>query len=122
LWQSSQLTIDARVLPNGQVEGTQTWVGSDGSLSASGYVLEVVPPSTEVDYWCISVRRTDVPEGGAGPSNVNWYVRDIGDGVTTFDEVSLLTGSADSINCSGVRRTTPELLFPVTEGDFQGNY
>jgi len=115
------LTIDARVLPNGQVQGTQTWV-YDGRQLPSGPVLEVVPPSTEVDYWCISVRRTDIPEGSP-PSNTNWYVRDSGDGVTTFDEVSYIRGSAEYTNCtnSGASRQFVQLV-PVTEGDFQGNY
>src|SRR5918992_15921 len=53
------LTIDARVLPNGRVQGTHTWVDSRGSLITGGPVLEVVPPPSEVDSWGISARRTD---------------------------------------------------------------
>jgi hypothetical protein len=120
LWGGNgQVTIDARVLPSGQVQGTQTWV-DQGFLVFSGPVLEVVPPSTEVDYWCISARVTEPASEGSPPHNTNWYVRDSGDGVTTFDELGNVFGNADDVNCTFHRQVLQ--LTPVTEGDFQGNY
>jgi hypothetical protein len=83
----SSLTLSATLLPNGSAVGY-----SRGSLGfpqiAIGPVVQVVPPSGAVDYWCINVRPTNV-DPSVGDMRLNWYIRDVGDGRSSFDQVTL---------------------------------
>src|SRR5438874_13407624 len=74
------LTMDAVLTPNGSAHGQATLVGG-----ATGPVVQVVPPSGAIDAWCINVKRTDT-DPASGDQRINWYIRDTGDGVTSFDQ------------------------------------
>src|SRR5713226_4288194 len=79
------LALAANSLPNGSAAGHSRLVGG-----ATGPVVQVVPPSGARDFWCVTIRRTDTGDG-SGDQRINWYVRDIGDGGTTFDQISFVT-------------------------------
>jgi hypothetical protein len=96
---------------------------SESSGCASGPVIAVVPPASGSHSWCITVRRSDVDTGF--PQNVDYYIRDIGDGRTSFDEIGAVTGYAETtrsvepVNC----QTYPESpggWLPLTKGNFEG--
>jgi hypothetical protein len=95
---------------------------SELSTCAEGPVMAVVPPASGSHTWCITVRRSDVDTGF--PQNVNWYIRDVGDGRTSFDQISFVTGyaettgSAEAVNCQTFP-DTPGSWVTLTKGDFK---
>lgn len=106
------LTMSAHLTGNGSAHGSSTLVGG-----ATGSVVQVVPPSGARDFWCINVLRTDVGTG-SGDQRVNWYIRDLGDGTTTFDQISFVT------SIGGDCTTYPDALgsyLALTSGDFKGH-
>jgi Baseplate J-like protein len=104
------LTILAYLLPDGSAAGHAHLAGG-----ATGDVVRVVPPSGTRDFWCINVKRTDT-DPKSGDQRINWYIRDVGDGETTFDEISYVTsmGEATCPDPTGAWLT-------LTEGDFQAS-
>jgi hypothetical protein len=113
-WQGGELRITAQLLPNGSATGKQTW-----TAGASGDVTQVVAPSSGVDSWCINVKRNDPGSGfETSDQRINWYVRDIGDGVTTFDEVSFVTSIGG--DCTTFP-TTLGTFIPLSDGDFKAH-
>ncbi len=102
------LTMAAFLLTTGTATGASTLAGG-----ASGPVIQVVPPSGTNNFWCISVARTDAPG-----NTVNWYIRDIGNGVTSFDQISFVTGLSGTVNCTLI--PTPLGVFlTLTSGNFR---
>jgi hypothetical protein len=81
---------------------------------ATGPIVQIVPPNNDPNsFWCINVRRTDTMPAD-GDQRWNIYIRDIGDGITTFDQFSFVAGIG--IDCSF---QTKDLFFlPVAQGDF----
>jgi hypothetical protein len=77
--------------------------------------MAVVPPASGSQTWCITVRRSDVDPGF--PQNANWYIRDVGDGKTSFDQISFVTGSAETVNCQ-TYPDTPGGWITLTNGNF----
>jgi hypothetical protein len=80
----------------------------------TGPVVEVVPPAEGQDCWCLNVKRTDTsPVDGDQRANV--YIRDTGDGVSSFDQISFITSIGS--NCNSFA-TTRLFFLPITRGDF----
>lgn len=63
-----------------------------------GTVAQIVPPSGAITHWCVATVRV----GTAGFLMI--YIRDLGDGITTFDQFTFVSALA---NCSA---------FPVPGG------
>jgi hypothetical protein len=107
-----ELTISAELTPKGAVGHTRLIGG------ATGPVVQVVPPSEDqCGCWCINVQRTDT-DPLEGDQRVNWYIRDTGDGKTTFDEISFITSIGG--DCSTF--STEGLFFiPLVQGDFKAH-
>ena len=103
------LTIVVVLLPGNRVRGFTYLVGG-----ATGHVVQAVPPSGQRDFWCINVKRIDT-DPNQGDQRINWYIRDVGDGVSSFDQISYITsigGNCDRFpDPSGVWLT-------LTQGDF----
>ena len=106
------LTISVRLLPDGSATGYAHLAGG-----APGDVVQVDPPREDKDFWCINVRRTDTGPG-SGDQRINWYIRDIGDGITTFDEIAFLTSIGE--DCTRYP-DQPGVWLTLTEGDFQAS-
>ena len=79
-----------------------------------GNVIEVVPPSDAYPYWCVGMAPQAPSEiQGIG---VLVYVKNVGDGKTSFDEVSIDAG----VGYSCVANPVPALEFiPAVQGDFK---
>src|SRR5438105_1385755 len=66
---------------------------SDGSVSGAfvaplaGPVVELVRPTPAINYWCVNVLITNEPT--LTGFNYLWYIRDIGNGITGFDELAM---------------------------------
>lgn len=101
------LTVSARLLPDGSATGYAHLVGG-----ATGDVVGVEPPGGERDFWCVNVRRTDTAPR-SGDQRTNFYVRDVGDGRTTFDQISAVSGIG--LDCDG----SPGAWLPLVEGGFR---
>jgi len=90
---------------------TKGYVTFPGGLS--GPVVELVAPSETYDHWCVGFEERSIAN-----YNVLVYVRDIGDGQTTFDEVAFRDGFG--INC--VDSPTPAGSFTALDsGDYQSS-
>jgi hypothetical protein len=89
---------------------------------AEGPVIAVAPPASGSHTWCITARRSDVDPGF--PQNVNYYVRDVGNGRTPFDDIGTITGGAEPtrsvepVNCQTYPDSRGEWI-PLTHGDFE---
>ena len=111
-----QIRLWARLDGDGSVEG-QVNIGNPGPGSPAfiddGKVAELRPPISEGDWWCMSGQFPSSQPG----FNFLVYVRDIGDGVTSFDEFAAV----------GLRETCasrPTPIFGVSEldgGNFAGH-
>jgi Baseplate J-like protein len=104
------LTISARRAADGSVSGYAHRVGG-----ATGEVVGIVPPADDRGFWCINVRLTDTGTN-SGDQRINWYVRDTGDGRTSFDEISYVTSIGG--DCERFPAPTGSWL-RLVEGDFQ---
>ncbi len=80
---------------------------------ANGRVFQIVPPSATSDHWCIAAHRDDAPG-----SNEMLYIRDVGDGRTTFDQWNAISTFAPG-DCT----TFPDTLVWLTlvSGDFHAH-
>ena len=80
-------------------------------------VIQLVPPSGTRDYWCVT---TDLSgEIGIPDFHQNWHIRDVGDGITSFDEFEDVGGVG--INCTS--HPDPDESFKAfDQGDFKGSY
>jgi len=87
------------------------YVQVDGGVT--GPVIEVVPPGDGQDCWCLNVKRTDT-DPASGDQRTNLYIRDSGDGITIFDQFSLISSIGG--NCNSF--PTPR-LGAFVEGDFK---
>ncbi|HEX2740565.1 MAG TPA: hypothetical protein VHM69_08970, partial [Rubrobacter sp.] len=103
------LTISARRAADGSVSGYAHLVGG-----ATGEVVGIAPPDDERDFWCINVRRIDTGPN-SGDQRINWYVRDAGDGITSFDEISYITSIGG--DCESLSAPTGSWL-RLVKGDF----
>lgn len=65
---------------------------------ATGPVIQVVPPSSSRDFWCLNILRTDTDLPPSPKQYLSFYIRDVGDGITTFDQVWFITGFA--VDCT----------------------
>lgn len=81
----------------------------------TGPVAEMVPQSADHDYWCVNVKRTDVGTP-AEDQRINWFIRDVGDGTSTFDQISFVTGMA--ITCTSQPKATGAWL-TLKQGDYK---
>jgi hypothetical protein len=104
------LAISARRASDGSASGYAHLVGG-----ATGEVIGISPPDDDKDFWCINVRRTD-SGSNSGDQRINWYIRDAGDGITSFDEISATTsigGDCESFPAPGGS------WLRLVKGDFQ---
>ena len=103
------LTISASLLSDGSATG---YAGFAGNYNETGRVLQVAPPSDTRDFWCINVEHSQsVPYEGW---RYNYYIRDIGDGITSFDQLRFISGPG--LDCT----TPPDVLVGwshLAEGD-----
>ena len=106
------LTIAAQISASGAT-GFAHLVGG-----ATGPVTEIIPPTDDPgSFWCFNILRTDtLPVGGDQRTNI--CIRDIGDGITTFDQVSFVSGIG--VHCGSY--PTDNLVFlPLVQGDFKAD-
>lgn len=104
------LNVLAQVTTN----GTTGYANLAGG--AAGPVIQVVPPSNDsCGCWCINVRRTDVIPSGPD-YRINWYIRDTGDGITNFDQISFISSIGG--DC-GTFSTDGLFFIPLFQGDFK---
>jgi hypothetical protein len=103
------LTVHATLRPDGSAHGFTRLVGG-----ATGPVVQVVPPAGARDFWCINVVRTDV--GIPGDFRINWYIRDVGDGKTTFDQFQFTSTIGQT--CTTLPDPAGGFL-SFTQGDFK---
>ena len=84
---------------------------------ATGPITQIIPPTDDpASFWCINIVRTDTLPI-SGNQRTNFYVRDIGDGITSFDQFAVVSGIG--IDCSFPTR---DLHFiPMVEGNFTTN-
>lgn len=66
---------------------------------ADGPVVQIVPPSTSANFWCINVKREDVGSGTPDP-RLNIYIEDVGDGKITFDRFQMTSGLSNDCTSS----------------------
>ena len=78
----STISITAVLHEDGRVEGRVL----DPRSTIKGPVVGLVPPHDAIDFYCINMTIANAPEFEG--LNLLFYVRDIGDGKTTFDELS----------------------------------
>ena len=100
-----------------QVSAQLTPSGAHGMLSlckvcAGGPVFQIVPPSATSDHWCIAAHRDD------GPGNEMLYIRDVGDGKTTFDQFSFTSTFAPA-DCTTF--PDPFQYLTLDTGDFHSH-
>lgn len=79
----------------------------------NGPVVELVPPSGAVDFWCANMAVANVP--ALQGFNLLLMVRDVGNGHTSFDEVA--TNGAFGLTCAAGAGTA---FAAVKSGDFVG--
>lgn len=91
------IVVDARSV-GGQVDGVATL-----ALGPTGPVREIRPPGDGRDFYCVNIERDGTPGLRA-----NFYIRDVGDGVTTFDQAAVFAGDPE-LTCSN---GTPPASFP----------
>lgn len=110
------LTFGAILLGDGSANGGYALrVGDPGGFSDHGIILEVSPPEAPpLDYWCIIGESTISPEG-------SWIfnIRDIGDGMTTFDQAKAERFVTGIISCGLAK----PVFSPTShiEGDFRAH-
>jgi len=80
---------------------------------AGGPVFQIVPPSATSDHWCIAAHRDDAPG-----NNVMLYIRDVGDGKTTFDQFSFTSTFAPA-DCTTF--PDPFQYLTLDTGDFHSH-
>jgi hypothetical protein len=107
---AQDLTLVAARVPNAPAFGHSHLHGG-----ATGTVAEIVPQSSGQDYWCVNVKRTDTGTP-AEDQRINWFIRDVGDGVSTFDQISYITGMA--ITCTSQPKPTGAWL-TLKQGDYK---
>jgi hypothetical protein len=81
-------TVNGKLKDN-QKNGDRASGTAGLSTGATGPIVDITAPVGAQDYYCINVRRTD---GDAAGQPINFYIRDTGDGVTTFDQWQFLSG------------------------------
>jgi hypothetical protein len=93
---------------NGSVTGQVVLPSNQGAV---GEVFEVVPPHDAYDHWCVGIALVEVPG-----FNALMYLRDVGDGLTSFDQVRI--GGDFGATCA--THPAPELEFADLEaGDYR---
>ena len=91
----------------------------DGSTSIRGHarnglsgdVVGLATPSEAYDYWCVNVAVNEIPG-----FNFLWYIKDVGDGHSTFDETATNGGFGET--CASLPEPA-ESFAPVGKGDFK---
>jgi len=113
----AELALVAVRYADGTVTGFASGV-NPGSLS--GPIVELVPPHGTIDFWCANEAVTNVP--ALQGFNFIWYIRDIGNGKKTFDEVGTAGDFNTSCSAQPGPPTSSETPFqPVVQGDFRGS-
>ncbi len=107
----ADLTIWVRLSPDGSATGRARL--ADGT---HGYVVQAVPPSDARDFWCVNVKRTDT-EPNEGDQRINCYIRDVGDGKTSFDEIAFVRGVG--VDCTTTPNPPWTAWATVTTGGFK---
>lgn len=95
---------------DGTVRGRLNIIGGAG-----GPVAQIVSPSGLIDFWCINVEDSvlDIPG-----FLFNLYVKDVGDGKTSFDEISLEAGIG--VTCTTNPEPTDPFI-PLISGNFRSS-
>jgi hypothetical protein len=102
-----ELTISAQLLPDGSATGYASVTGGP-----TARVVQVVPPSGTRDFWCINVEFPTATE------RINFYIRDIGDGITSFDQILVAARRGEQqITCASA--PDPSEWTTLTKGDFK---
>lgn len=99
--QVRELTISAQLLPDGSATGYASVTGGP-----TARVVQVVPPSGTRDFWCINVEFPTATERS------NLYIRDIGDGITSFDQIA---GEQETDRIAGL----PRQWMTLVSGNFE---
>ena len=101
---------DLTVSQNG--DGTPGYIELLGGIT--GPVVQVVPPGEGRDCWCLNIKRTDSSPAD-GDQRANVYIRDNGDGITAFDQISFITSIGGNCNSFATGRL---FFIPLVHGDF----
>jgi len=119
--QNFDLVIAAILIDKNNIDGVAQIQGSFQVAGITtfpkglrGPVVEVVPPEEIHDYWCINTAIDNLQ--GLEGYNVLVYVKDIGDGKTTFDKVAF----SDGFGANCIDSPTPSTPFEEVEsGNFR---
>ncbi len=98
------LSLAAYLLPDGSATG---YAGVPGWKT--GRVVQVVPPSGTKDFWCINV------EYPTSHLQTNFYIRDIGDGIASFDQIQVESRTVE-VDCAALSDPPGEWM-TLTDGD-----
>jgi hypothetical protein len=109
--------------------GRVAWIEGTGGCGSGCYNLDVKANLFKDGSSTGSVQCGTEPSEMSGdpesPQNINWYIRDVGDGRTSFDEISFVTGYAEetaepseAVNCQNFP-DTPGSWLTLTNGDFK---
>jgi hypothetical protein len=106
------VSVDAKLLPNGKAKGTFT------DQLAEYRVIQIVPPSTIFPFWCFSGVFASGTPTHHFEAWENLYLVDSGNGSSSLDQISM----AGSEVPTGMPMCIPEIdqlisLFSVVEGD-----
>ena len=78
-------------------------------------VVQLVEPSTAHPHWCVN----GAGYGVDGQGHLLLYVRDVGNGKTSLDELSF-SGGTPSSDCLVTPDPVDEVFTPVAFGDYTG--
>src|SRR5215208_5255736 len=106
--QVRELTISAQLLPDGSATGYASVTGAP-----TARVVQVVPPSGTRDFWCINVEFPTATE------RINFYIRDIGDGITSFDQIHVAAPGPVEQEITCASAPDPSELTTPPKGDFK---
>src|SRR5438132_2969143 len=106
-----ELALAAFKYLDGRVVGFASGV-TPGSLN--GPVVELIPPHGAIDFWCANIAIANEPT--LQGFNFLWYIRDVGNGLTQFDEWA--TNGSFGLTCAAA--PVPPLPFVASvKGDFK---
>jgi hypothetical protein len=105
-------TFSSNVAGNLELAGLSSRAGS--ACPSPCPVTGIVPPDATYDHWCIDVTPT-LPDYFPV---VQVYVRDVGDGKTTFDQMAF--GGDFVASCQLYPEPSLDVWFTLAAGDFKG--
>jgi hypothetical protein len=116
---NNRFVLHAQLQRNGNTTGTWSYgcrpevCGPLTFPAATLPVVQLVQPSTAYPWWCVNAADYLPPDW-----HVLFYVKDVGEGRTSFDEISVFIGQ--SADCLVTPAPVDEPFDPLDSGDFVG--